>query len=218
MQHDFWHQRWDQNQIGFHNHQVNPYLQRFWSTLSLKPGSRVFVPLCGKSNDMLWLLAQGYQVVAAELSPVAVAAFFAENNLHPTIRRQGEVLLYEIDGLQLYCADFFDLSSAQLGHIDAVYDRASLVALPPEMRLDYVYHLSSLLESGQQILLVTFVYEQHEMTGPPFSVLSTEVDFLYGKWCSVNKLTSEDVLQQELHFKQRGLSSLHEQVYQLVVR
>ena len=217
MQHDFWHQRWEQNQIGFHSHEINTYLQRYWSTLALKPGSRVLVPLCGKSNDMLWLLAQGYKVVAVELSPVAVAAFFSENNLHPTIRHQGEFLLYEIDGLQLFCADFFALNSADLGHIDAVYDRACLVALPPEMRLDYVANLSALLESGQQILLVTFVYDQHEMPGPPFSVANTEVDLLYASWCNVETLTSEDVLQREQHFKERGLGRLYEQVYRLVV-
>ena len=218
MQHDFWHQRWEQNQIGFHTHAVNPHLQRFWPKLAVKPGSRVFVPLCGKSNDMLWLLAQGYQVVGAELSSLAVSAFFDENNLHPIVRQQGKFLINEIDGLQIFCGDFFELSAGELGIVDAVYDRASLVALPPEMRIDYVSHMAGLLESEQKLLLLTFDYNQHEMQGPPFSVSSDEIEMLYRNWCTIDLLTSEDALERELHFKERGLSTLHEQVYRLVVR
>ncbi len=218
MQHDFWHQRWEQNQIGFHSHEINPHLQRFWPTLAVNTGSRVFVPLCGKSNDMLWLLAQGYQVVGVELSPKAVNAFFADNNLHPTVRHQGDFLIHEIDGLQIICGDFFKLSPADVGHIDAVYDRAALVALPPDMRLNYVFHLASLLEPDQQILLLTFEYPQHEMPGPPFSVPSNEIEMLYGHWCTIDILTSAEILKRELRFMEHGLRTLYEQVYRLIVR
>jgi thiopurine S-methyltransferase len=75
-----------------------------------------------------------------------------------------------------------------------------------------------LLEPQQQILLVTFDYSQHEMPGPPFSVPNEEIDLLYRPWCTVELLTDEDALQRELHFKERGLRTLHEQVYRLVVR
>jgi thiopurine S-methyltransferase len=218
MQHDFWHQRWQQNQIGFHSPDINPHLQRFWPLVAVNAGSRIFLPLCGKSKDMLWLLAQGYPVVGVELSPMAVEAFFAENAMHPTVCQQGNFLVYRIDGLEIFCGDFFELSAAELGRVDVVYDRAALVALPPEMRIDYATHLSSLLEPGQQILLVTFAYPQHEMPGPPFSVPEDEIEMLYRHWCTVDFLTSEDVLQKELHFRERGLGSLHEQVYRLVVR
>ena len=218
MQHDFWHQRWQQNQIGFHSPEVNPHLQRFWPALAVNLGSRVFLPLCGKSNDMLWLLAQGYQVVGVELSPMAVEAFFADNDLHPTVRRQGNFMVHQIDGLEIFCGDFFELSAVDLGKVDAVYDRAALVALPPDMRFDYVTHLTALLEPGDQILLVTFEYPQLEMPGPPFSVPGAEIEMLYLPWCSVDLLSSEDALQRELHFRERGLGSLYEQVYRLVVR
>jgi thiopurine S-methyltransferase len=218
MQHDFWHQRWQQNQIGFHSPEINPHLQRFWPSLAVNSRSRVFLPLCGKSKDMLWLLAQGYQVVGVELSPMAVEAFFAENDLHPTVRRQGNFLVHQIDGLEIFCGDFFELSTTDLGKIDVVYDRAALVALPPDMRFDYVTHLAVLLEPGSQILLVTFEYPQHEMPGPPFSVPGDEIEMMYRHWCTVDLLTSEDALQRELHFQERGLGSLNEQVYRLVVR
>lgn len=218
MQHDFWHQRWEQNQIAFHSHEINPQLQRYWPTLAIQPESRVFVPMCGKSNDLLWLLAQGYKVVGAELSPTAVAAFFKENNLQPTVRQQGNFSISEIDGLQIYCGDYFDLSAADLGRIDAVYDRAALVALPPEMRVDYVARMSTLLEPEQKILLVSFDYAQHEMSGPPFSVPADEIELLYGNWCTIELLTSEEVLQREESLQERGLGRLDEQVYRLVVR
>lgn len=218
MHHDFWHQRWQTNQIGFHSLDINPYLQRFWPNLAIPSGRRVFVPLCGKSNDLLWLLAQGYHVVGVELSPMAVSAFFSENQLQPTVRQQGRFTISEVDNLQIWCGDFFALNSADLGCIDAVYDRAALVALPPDMRIDYVAHLASLLEPEQSILLVTFDYLQQEMAGPPFSVPEDEVDRLYQHWCTIECLASENTLQREQHFQQRGLSNLHECVYRLVVR
>lgn len=217
MHHEFWHQRWQQNQIGFHKHEVNPHLQQQWPKLAVEPNSRVFVPMCGKSIDMLWLLAQGYQVVGVELSPLAVEAFFSNNDLQPTLRQQGDFLISEIDGLQIFCGDFFALQPANLGKIDSVYDRAALVALPNDMRLDYVSRMSALLEPGVSILLVTFDYPQHEMSGPPFSVPSEEVEKLYHAWCDIELLVSEDALERELPLKERGLSQLREQVYRLVV-
>ena len=218
MEHDFWHQRWQQNQIGFHNAEINPHLQRHWTALDTKPDGRVFVPLCGKSNDLLWLRAQGHQVVGIELSPLAVEAFFADNGLQPTQRRNGDFVVSEVDGLEIFCGDFFALTPELLGPIDAVYDRAALVALPPETRLDYAARMAELMEPGVAMLLVAFDYPQHEMSGPPFSVVEREVDLLYHSWCTIDLLAGEDVLERELHFRERGLSRLSEQVYRLRVR
>jgi thiopurine S-methyltransferase len=216
MEHGFWHQRWQQNQIGFHRDEIEPALQQEWSKLAILPGSRVFVPLCGKTNDMLWLLNQGYQVVGVELSPLAVAAFFTENNLQPTVHQQGAFLLHQINGLQILCADFFALLPADLGKIDAVYDRGSLVALPPQMRIDYAAQMSVLLQPATKTLLLTLEYQQQEMSGPPFSINSEEVAKLYQTWCEIELLANADVLEQEPHFKNRGLSRLQERVYKLV--
>lgn len=218
MQHEFWHQRWQQNQIAFHSDEVNPNLLQQWPKLGIEPNSRVFVPMCGKSNDMLWLPAQGYQVVGVELSPLAVEAFFSENDLQPALRHQGAFLISESDGLQILCGDFFALRPEDLGKIDAVYDRAALVALPYDMRIDYVAKLSALLRPGVKILLVAFDYPQHEMQGPPFSVQSEEIGKHYQNWCEIELLADEDILEQEPHFKERGLSRLREQVYRLTVR
>lgn len=218
MQHEFWLERWKQNQIGFHKQEINPHLQHYWSRLPVNKGDRVFVPLCGKSNDMLWLLGMGYQVVGVELSPLAVESFFSDNDLKPTVRRNGDFLVSEVDGLQILCGDFFALRPTDLGKVNVVYDRASLVALPVDMRIKYVSILSTLLSTNTQILLITFDYPQHEMQGPPFSVQGEEVERLFSPWSDVELLASEDVLEQEMAFKERGLTSLAEQTYRLVVR
>ncbi|MGR8932426.1 MAG: thiopurine S-methyltransferase [Gammaproteobacteria bacterium] len=217
MQHDFWHQRWQQNQIGFHQEEINPHLQRCWPKLRVRPKGKVFVPLCGKSNDMLWLLSMGYQVVGVELSPLAVESFFSENGLQPIVRQSGNFHIYEISGLQIYCGDFFALQPEYFGNIDAVYDRASLIALPPDLRIEYALNLSELLSPSVEILLIAFDYPQHEMPGPPFSVQEDEVRGLFETWCEITLLGSESILEKEMRFKERGLSRLSEQSYRLTV-
>ncbi len=217
MQQEFWHERWQQNQIGFHSEDINRHLQQVWPTLNIAPGSQVFVPLCGKSNDMLYLLAQGYDVIGVELSPLAVEAFFAENGLSATTRQQRNFSISETDGLRIYCGDFFDLGASELGNVHAVYDRASLVALPPNMRRSYAAHMQQLLEPGTATLLVAFDYPQHEMQGPPFSVQTEEVQALYRNWCAVELRYTEDILDREPRFRDQGVSRLQEQVYALNV-
>lgn len=217
MNKEFWLERWQQNQIGFHSEDINRHLQQHCPALTLKPGSRIFVPLCGKSNDMLWLLGQGYKVIGVELSPLAVQTFFVENELTATTYQQGKFTVSEIDDLRILCGDFFDLTANDLADVDAVFDRASLVALPSEMRTAYAKHMRDLLALGTKILLVAFDYPQHEMSGPPFCVPITEVHALYRPWCDVEFCCAEDILDQEQHFRDRGLSRIQEQVYMLTV-
>lgn len=218
MDQTFWHERWQQNQIGFHAAAFNEHLQQHWPALQISKGETVFVPLCGKSRDMLWLMAQGYQVEGVELSPVAVQAFFAENGLSARECRKRHFTVHQLDGLSLCCGDFFQLGANDLGDIAAVWDRASLVALPPLMRAEYAVRMRQLLKPGTRILLVAFDYPQHEMQGPPFCVPSAEVRTLYGGWCEVELLSAKEVLDDEPHFRERGLSRMQEQVYKLTVR
>ncbi len=217
MNQEFWMERWQQNQIGFHSEEINSHLLKNWPLLDIGPGSLVFVPLCGKSNDMLWLLAQGYDVIGVELSPLAVQAFFDENGLIPTSHWQDNFMVSEAEGLRIYCGDFFKLTANDLAGVNALYDRASLVALPPEMRVAYVTNLRQLLEAGTKILLVAFDYPQQEMQGPPFSVQAQEIQVLYRSWCDVKLLHTEDILEREPRFREKGLSQMQEQVYELTV-
>jgi thiopurine S-methyltransferase len=214
MDPDFWLQRWRDNLTGFHQQEINPRLDAFWPQLQLTPGDQVFVPLCGKSLDMLWLHKQ-YAVLGVELSPVAVEAFFAENGLNPEHSRQGKFSVCETDRLTLLCGDFFDLQPEQLCRVRAVYDRASLIALPEDLRERFVRHLTELLPAAVTMLLVTLEYDQAQMDGPPFSVEEQEVRDLFAPRWSIQLLHEEDILARESRFRERGLSRLVEKVYLL---
>ncbi len=214
MEADFWHNRWENNLTGFHLDDVNPHLRDNWASLNLKAGARVFVPLCGKSLDLIWLVDQGYEVVAIEISPLAVAAFFDENNLTPE-RHEIEGLEYLQSGkITLFCADFFALTAEILGQVDAVYDRASLIALPPAMRQKYAAKLTEICQSAPK-LLVTLEYEQSKMDGPPFSVSEDEVKALYEANYQVKQLTAQDVLGNNEKFREKGLDYMNECIYKL---
>jgi thiopurine S-methyltransferase len=218
MKKDFWLERWDREEIGFHQNEVNPYLCEYWQELHLARGSMVFVPLCGKSQDMLWLRKQGHQVMGVELSNIAVQAFFKENGYNPHHVTRGKFAHCEADGIRILCGDFFDLSKDDLAKVSAVYDRASLIALPPEMRERYVRRLANILPPATQILLITVDYPQPEMQGPPFSVSSGEVEALYREHAEVRLLAQLDVLAQNPRFQQRGLSRLQENIFLLTLR
>lgn len=219
MHADFWHQRWQENRIGFHQDEVNPYLVEYWPKLGVPPPARVFVPLCGKSLDLVWLLEQGYQVEGVELSELAVQAFFEEQKLPARRARLGDWTVWESAGIRLWCGDFFDLGAAQLGALEAVYDRAALIALPAPMRQRYVQHLLQ-LAGGCPQLLVTLSYPQEEMDGPPFSVEPDEIQHLYEAAYSgaEQPCMRADVLAENPHLQERGLARLDEAVYLLRAR
>ena len=216
MNPEFWQKRWQQNQIGFHQQEINLHLQEHWPVSRVARGSRVFVPLCGKSRDMLWLLAQGYRVLGVEISPVAVKAFFQENGLQPRVSKPGVLESWSCEDLEILYGDFFSLTAADMAQVGAVYDRASLVALPPAMRADYARQLGSLLAAGTSVLLVSMEYPEHEMQGPPFSVPQSEVEALYGTEFDVSLLAIVDILQENDELRRRGLTRMQEMVYLLV--
>ncbi|QQZ40407.1 thiopurine S-methyltransferase [Pseudomonas sp. SK3(2021)] len=218
MQPEFWHKRWEQNQIGFHLSEVNPYLQRYWPRLGLVPGSRVLVPLCGKSLDLSWLASQGHQVLGIELSEKAVQDFFSEQQLQPRVSLRGGFTVYEYAPIQLWCGDFFALQATDVADCQALYDRAALIALPPEMRERYAAHLRSILPQGCQGLLITLDYDQALMAGPPFAVLDDEVKALLGKRWQLRVEEERDILGESWKFLQGGVTRLEERVYRLLAR
>ena len=213
MKAEFWHQRWQNNEIGFHRNEVNPNLIAHFGMLGLSEGDCVLVPLCGKSKDMLWLAEQGLHVIGVELSDKAAAAFFAENGLRPKKQRNGEMTCYRSDTLTLYCGDFFDLTPGLCQDVNAVYDRAALVALPEHMRTEYCAHLVKIVPEPLRGLLISFDYDQDRMTGPPFSVPADEIRRHFSDVVPVRPLGSRDILADEPQFKERGLDQMLEQVY-----
>lgn len=218
MKKDFWLERWQREEIGFHESAANANLTQFWHELHLASGSEVFVPLCGKSVDMQWLREQGHPVVGVELSSIAAQAFFRENGYVANSCGSGKFERYEANQIRILCGDFFDLSSDDLASTRAVYDRASMVALPPDMRERYVEHMVSILPPATQMLLIAFDYPQAEMPGPPFAVSPAEVEALYRKHAEIRLLVQIDVLAQNPRFQQRGLTRLQENIYLLTLR
>lgn len=187
MDADFWLQRWQQKRIGFHQDQYNTSLTKHWPQLSLC-GNTVFVPLCGKSVDMLYLAEQGYEVIGIELSEIAVQEFFAEQQLQPKISNDGDLKLYRHGPFSIYCGDIFCLQDRHLQECNAVYDRASLIALPPAMRDRYADLLAAILPEHCQVLLITLEYDQEKLPGPPFSVIHDEVQRLFSEAWSIDKI------------------------------
>lgn len=211
MEPAFWQQRWADNQIGFHQAQVNPYLQKYWPTLGLAPGSRVLVPLCGKSLDLAWLAGQGYRVLGVELSRRAVEAFFREHGLQAEVQRRGAFEVWRSGDVELWCGDFFALQAEDVGDCAGLYDRAALIALPSQMRVAYMRLLSRLLPTGCQGLVVTLDYDQSLLGGPPFSVADEELRQGFAGW-QLDELEAVEVIEESPKFLQAGVSSLLERV------
>ena len=180
MDADFWHQRWAKQETGFHEGQPNALLVRHANRLALQAGQRVFLPLCGKTRDIAWFLAQGLNVAGAELSELAIQQLFAELKIQPRLTPAGSLLRYHASGIDMFVGDIFAMSADQLGPVDAIYDRAALVALPEAMRDRYTAHLRQITRNAQQ-LLITFEYDQRLQPGPPFCISCDEVQHHYAQ-------------------------------------
>jgi thiopurine S-methyltransferase len=228
---DFWHGRWQRGEIGWHADAINRHLAQYWPKLAVRPGARVLVPLCGKSLDMLWLAARGHRVTGVELSRVAAEQFFRENDLgaHCVDLSPRPFSSCAVDEVELLCGDFFDLSPELLlegdaGPLDAVYDRAALIALPPSMRPGYAAHLTRLLRTAgrpgmsTESLLISLEYDQGQMSGPPFAVSDEEIHALFEADFSIGRICSFNALSENPRFAQRGLTALSEHIYLLRLR
>ena len=186
MDSKFWKSRWAEGRIGFHEGKPNDYLVRHHDKIVTFP--RVLVPLCGKAEDLAYLAVKGHEVVGVELVEDAVKAFFAEHGLTPHVEQADAFVKYEAPSITIFVGDFFATTRALLGAIDAVWDRAALVALPDDTRRRYVDHVRALLPKGGRVLLLGFEYDPTRMEGPPFSVEEPEVRALYDR-CAVEFLS-----------------------------
>jgi thiopurine S-methyltransferase len=216
MEADFWHDRWRSNRIGFHQQDFNRHLLKHWPGLGTETEARVFVPLCGKSRDLIWLAERGHAVVGCEISEIAVESFFKEAGLTPRIAVDGPVQRWSAGSIEILLGDFFGLTRELIGEVDLVYDRASLIAFPEPMRPAYVEALAGLVPPGTRMLLLTLDYPQDEMEGPPFSVPEPEIRDLFEGLADVELLESEtEAFGDFPQFRGRQLSRLAEKIYRL---
>lgn len=192
MESEFWHDRWAKNEIGFHEGEANALLAANFGALSPGKGSRVFVPLCGKTRDIAWLLSQGQRVAGAELSKTAVEQLFEDLGVKPKVEPAGALSKFSADGVDIFVGDIFELTPELLGHVDATYDRAALVALPDDLRRRYAAHMHHITSAAPQ-LVICFEYDQSVMRGPPFSVGSAELNRAYGPYYAMKELARATV-------------------------
>ncbi len=187
MDPDFWHERWRRGETGFHLPAVHDLLIAHGAAVGIRPGARVFLPLCGKTRDIGWLLAQGIRVAGVELSAIAIRDLFAGLGVTPAVSVAGDLVHHRAAGLDIFCGDIFALDADRLGPVDAVYDRAALIALPPALRDRYAPHLMALTGRAPQ-LLITIDYPRGAIAGPPFLVDEAEIRRRYGGAFAVSYL------------------------------
>lgn len=206
---DDWLERWQVGRIGWHEADGNRSLRKHWQA----SGRRVLVPLCGKSQDLLWLAEEGNEVVGVELSEIAAKAFFDENNIGYA-RVAGELAAYAADDgrITIYCGDYFKFSlSNTIAAFDAYYDRGALVAVVPEIREAYVRHSRSLLGADAVKLIISVEYDQSVASGPPFSILPHA---MLGLWPEVERIDAYDDMDNcPPKFREAGLDEIVEAVW-----
>jgi thiopurine S-methyltransferase len=192
MDEQFWHKKWESKDIAFHAATPNPLLLSYFDQLGLANNARVFLPLCGKTLDIGWLLSQGYRVAGAELSTIAAEELFSELGFTPMRSELGAVQRYQAHHLDIFVGDIFALTSELLGPVNAIYDRAALVALPDTLRAAYTALLKEITHTAPQ-LLINYDYDQTAQAGPPFSISDAELASHYQAAYHVQLLSSNAV-------------------------
>lgn len=208
MELSYWRSKWRKGTTGFHMKDGYPGLEKYWDSLPLKDNPVVLVPLCGKTVDLLWLAGKCRRVIGVEISEIAVQDFLTENNLQAVVSSFAGFKLFQTGNIDIWQGDFFKLPKHKLPAVDLIYDKAALIALPPEMRKRYVAKVIGIVSGHTQILLHLLNYRVEEMTGPPFSVSVEEINMHFGK-----KFTFQNLIKRELNiedfkkFQNRGLHS-----------
>jgi len=214
MKKDFWIEKWQNNQIGFHQDFTHPLLIEYINKLGISIGDTIFVPLCGKSIDMLWLNNQGFNVIGIELSDLAIEQFFAENKLEYVKSTDKLFDVYSYENITIYQGDFFALAPKHTIDVKAIYDRAALIALPGGLVEKYVEHMYALMPKNTSELLITLELQRAtDVLGPPFSSPDKKVHDLFASFTSIKLLQMDDIVQKEEAFKKQGCEYVYERVY-----
>lgn len=218
MEQAFWLERWQKSDIGFHQPAAHDFLERHWPALGVPKGAEVLVPLCGKSNDMVWLAEHGHTVIGTELAQTAIDQFFTARTRTPAAVADAGFNVHRAGPYELWCGDHFALQPATTRRIAGVFDRAALVAMPYIMQQPYADQLAALTPSGVPVLLITLDYDPSEMDGPPFPISLGRIEDLFGRDFRITLLEKRDGLNASQNLKQRGLTALQEMAWKLVRR
>jgi thiopurine S-methyltransferase len=189
MEYAFWSERWGEGRIGFHKEVANPNLETHSDLLKAGENTRVLVPLCGKTFDLAHLAQAGFDVVGVEFVEKAAQDFFDEQGLAYTVNTEYGHPIYSSPDVRIHVINALEVTEEEVGPVQAVYDRAALIALPPFIRKAYAEHVANLMVPGAKMLLLTVEYDQSKFDGPPFSVSEAEVLAFYGDGFEVEKLS-----------------------------
>ncbi|EYF00632.1 hypothetical protein [Chondromyces apiculatus] len=213
MQAEFWFDSWERGGFytSFHRRDIHPFVERH-TPAERFAGAHVLVPLCGKTNDMLYYRQFARHVTGVELVEKAILQFFTDNSLD--FVQKGN--RFEGERITLLCADFLSLEAEDVGQVDLVYDRASLVAMPLEMRLNYLRTLDRLTPVGAQQLLNTLEYDP-VLPSAPFSIAPEEVVAYYADGYDVSHVEATVVPQHGM-VRRWGLRFLMEHGFMLTKR
>jgi len=211
MKPSFWHKCWQRNSLGFHQETVHPFLEQFLLPRLTSTTEHVFLPLCGKSLDMVWF-AQRMKVSGAELSEIACHDFFQEKDLTFELQQRSCFNVYSYENIQLWQGDFFKLLPADLDKIDWIYDRAAIIALPESMQQQYVQHLSKFVSEHTTLFLISLEFPQEELEGPPFSISSLKVAQLFSDF-EVNCIAEHELVDKKFAQRTFNVKKLVERLY-----
>ena len=218
MDHAFWLDRWEKADTGFHQEVAHDFLLRHWPALGVPSGAQVLVPLCGKSNDMVWLAEHGHTIIGTELAAMAVDQFFAARTRAPAAVTEGAFTVKRAGPFEIWCGDHLALDPAVTRRIGGVFDRAAFVAMPLVMQRAYAEKLAELTPPDVPVLLVSLDYDPSEMDGPPFPITAETIEGLFGPNFRISVLEKRDGLASSANLRRRGLSALSETAWKLVRR
>ncbi|WP_372654723.1 thiopurine S-methyltransferase [Halobacteriovorax sp.] len=207
MEREFWEKAWDERNIGFHMSETNAFLKWAIENQVIQKRKTALVPLCGKTLDLIFLRDLGFSVYGVELAEKAVLEFFNENDLEFSIKQSENFKIFETRGITIFCGDLFKLTSSNIPEVDFIYDRASNVALPPEMREDYYKKIKELSSANTEMLLLTGHSLDNDKHGPPFSIPKNEIEAAYKEFSQEFKILQEKKKKiTSKRLKEQGIS------------
>lgn len=212
-----WSKRWAEGKTGWHLNSINAHLQEYHQILFQNPTPRILVPLCGRSLDVAWLAGKGAQVIGIDLVEQPLLGIFTDCAKQPVQSKVAGLTSLQAGGIQLIHSDIFSVTREVIDPVDAIYDRAALVALDPSLRTTYVEHCLSLLRPGGRLLLLTYDSSADESSGPPYPVRPGVVEELYAEWSTCRCLNSTDTFpDDEDRLQRRNLTWMRTTIWEIV--
>lgn len=211
MEKDFWLQCWQNNHIAFHQLSFHPWLSSTIKQYLTTQPMKTFVPLCGKSDDLLWFAEQG-SVTGSELSDIACRDFFNAKQFKHTLSASGEHTVFRHDNISIWQGDFFKLTPSLLGNFDCIYDRAALVALPKNMQVKYAKHLTQFIEDRTKLFVIAVEFDDNNWQGPPFNVSEDDIKRLFSGY-AITQLAASNVSDKKFAQRKMSVNSLRETLY-----